>query len=545
MRGARSAKWVAGAIAVALAASACGGDDGDDGEDGASEGSGEGIVRIDGGEPQNALIPTNTNEQFGALVIQNVFSKLVDFADDGSTFTVAAESVEANEDNSLWTITLKDGWTFHDGTPVTAESYVNAWNWAANIQNEQNNAFWFADIVGYEDVHPEEEGAEPTAETMSGLAVVDDLTFTIELTTPVSYYDYKLGYDAFTPLPESFYDDPEAFGESPVGNGPYEFVSWEHEETIELARYEDYQGDNAAQNGGIQIQAYDSLETAYTDLQSGNLDIIRQVAPRDLPLYRQDLGEDRSVAQPYNGIQTITPVWYEWDATDNPAQVLQGVSMAIDRETITQTVLNGSRFPADSYLPPGVYGYQENADGTITDFNPEEAQRLVEEGGGVPDDRLVIQYNADADHQEWVEAVCNSVIEVLDIECVGDPLVDFATDLEAREAGEVQSMYRGGWFADYPLNVNFLKELYASYAHSNYGQFDSPEVDALFAEGDAAADLDATVAAYQEAEQLLFEQMPSIPLWFNAVNGGWGPNVDNVVFNSAGQPILTDVTVSE
>ncbi|WP_059013189.1 peptide ABC transporter substrate-binding protein [Streptomyces specialis] len=537
MRGARSAKWVATAIVVALAATACGGSD--DGGDGA--GNPDGIVRVDGGEPQNPLLPTNTNEQFGALVVQNVFSKLLDFDDHGEIFMVAAESVEPSEDNGTWTVTLKDGWTFHDGTPVTAQHYVDAWNWAANIDNNQNNSFWFADIVGYEDVHPAEEGAEPTADAMSGLKVVDELTFTIELTTPVSYYDYKLGYDAFTPLPDSFYDDPEAFGEHPIGQGPYEFTAWNHGESIELTRYDDYAGE-PAKNGGVHITSYDSLEAAYTDLRSNNLDIIRQVAPRDLPLYRDDLGEDHSVAQPYNGIQTIVPVWYEWEDTD--PRVLQGVSMAIDRETITQTVLDGSRTPADSFVPPGVYGYQEGAANGITDFNPEEARRLVEEGGGIPDNKITIQYNSDGGHQEWVEAVCNSIIETLDVECVGDAKVDFDTDLEAREADEVQSMYRGGWFADYPLNVNFLKELYHSEAQSNYGRFDNEEVDALFEEGDAAATLDETAQAYAEAEQVLFEEMPAIPLWFNNVNGGWSENVSNVRFDSAGQPVLSEVTVN-
>ncbi|MDT0342489.1 peptide ABC transporter substrate-binding protein [Streptomyces litchfieldiae] len=543
MRGARSAKWVASAIVVALAATACGGGDDDEGGNGGDNAGGnpDGIVRIDGGEPQNPLIPTNTGEQYGALVIQNVFSKLVDFTDEGEVYNVHAESVTPNEDNTVWTVKLQDGWTFHNGDPVTAENYVNAWNWAAHIDNNQANGFWFSDIVGYEDVHPEEEGAEPTADTMSGLTVVDDLTFEITLSSPVTYYDYKMGYDAFTPLPDVFFDDPEAFGEHPIGNGPYEFVEWNHNESIELARYDEYAGENKAQNGGIHIQAYTGLDAAYQDLRSGNLDIIRQVDPKDLPVYQDDLG-DRAVNQPYNGIQTIVPVWYEWE--DTPPEVLQGISMSIDRETITTTVLNGSRTPADSFVAPGVYGYQEGIGGEITSYDPERGRQLVEDNGGVPNNRIVLQYNADGGHQEWVEAVCNNLIENLGVECVGDAKPDFDTDLEAREADEVQSMYRGGWFQDYPLNANFMKELYHSTAHSNYGRFNNEEVDALFDQGDAAADLEGTVAAYQEAEQVLFETMPAIPLWYQNVNGGWGENVENVRFNSAGQPVLTEVTVN-
>ncbi|UED84366.1 peptide ABC transporter substrate-binding protein [Streptomyces profundus] len=541
MRGARSAKWVASAIVVALAATACGGSDDDDStSDGASDGnSGGGIVRVDGGEPQNPLIPSDTTEAYGGLVMDNIFSKLLEFDENGEIYMLAAESIEPNEDATAWTVTLKSGWTFHDGTDVTAQHYVNAWNWAANIDNNQSSSFWFADIAGYEDVHPEE--GSPTGEEMSGLTVVDDLTFEIALSHPVSYYDYKLGYTPFTPLPDSFYDDPEGFGEAPVGNGPYQLDEWNHNTSIKLSTYADYAGDNAPKNDGIEIIAYTGLDAAYQDLISDNLDVIRQVDPKDLPVYEQDLG-DRAITQAYNGIQTIVPVSYgDWEGVD--PQVLQGISKAIDRDTITQTVLNGSRTPADSFAPPGVLGYQEGADGGIAEYDPEAARDLVEAGGGVPNNEMVLQINGDGGHQEWAEAVCNSIIDALDIECTLDIKPDFDTDLEARAANEVQSFYRGGWLADYPLNANFMSELYHSRASTNYGRFDNPEVDELFEQGDQAASLEETVAAYQDAEQVLWEEMPAIPLWFQNVNGGYSNNVENVAFDTAGMPLLTEVTV--
>ncbi|MFE0739324.1 ABC transporter substrate-binding protein, partial [Streptomyces sp. NPDC058855] len=86
---------------------------------------------------------------------------------------------------------------------------------------------------------------------------------------PIPYFVYKLGYEVFSPLPESFYKDPKAAGEKPVGNGPYKFVSWDHKKSIEVARYDDYQGSNKAKNGGVIFKNYTNLETAYEDLQSG------------------------------------------------------------------------------------------------------------------------------------------------------------------------------------------------------------------------------------------------------------------------------------
>ncbi|MFE4062354.1 ABC transporter substrate-binding protein, partial [Streptomyces sp. NPDC059096] len=232
MRGAKSAKWVVGAIVVALSATACGGGS-DDTSDSASKEKGKpaGYISIDNGEPQKPLIPADTNESVGSYVIQSVFTQLVDFDSKGEIVYTNAESIKTT-DSKTWTVKLKDGWKFHDGTPVTAESYVKAWNWYANIKNNQQNAFWWEDVAGYADVHPEK--GDPKSDTMSGLKVVDDTTFTIELTKPVPYFEYKLGYATFAPLPEVFYKDTKAFGQAPVGNGPYIFEKWDHKKLIQV-----------------------------------------------------------------------------------------------------------------------------------------------------------------------------------------------------------------------------------------------------------------------------------------------------------------------
>ncbi|MGX1798997.1 ABC transporter substrate-binding protein, partial [Streptomyces albidoflavus] len=124
MRGAKSAKWVAGAIVVALAATACGGND-DGGDKPKASGKPAGYVSIDVGEPQKALIPADTNESLGSYVIQSLFTQLLDFDGDGNIVYTNAESIET-KDSKTWTVKLKKGWKFHDGTPVTSQSYIDA-----------------------------------------------------------------------------------------------------------------------------------------------------------------------------------------------------------------------------------------------------------------------------------------------------------------------------------------------------------------------------------------------------------------------------------
>ncbi|MEU6931494.1 ABC transporter substrate-binding protein [Streptomyces sp. NPDC046385] len=545
MRGAKSAKWVAGAIVVALAATACGGGKSDGGSSDAKAVDPNGIFSVELGEPEKPLLTGDTMESNGSAVMAGLFSTLVDYKPDGSLEMINAESVTTT-DSKTWTVKLKPGWTFHDGTPVTSKSFVDAWNWNANVKNAQGLSSWFEDVKGYEKVHPEGEGAKPTSDKLDGLKIVDDTSFTIELKKSVPYFAHKLAYIVFAPLPESFYKDPKAGGEKPVGNGPYKFKSWDHKKQIEITRFDGYKGPNKAKNGGVVFKNYTTLEAAYEDLKSGNVDVLRQLAPKDLPVYRQDLG-DRAVDQAYSAIQTIAVAFYA-DQWKKPKQVdpkvIQGLSMAIDRATITKTVLNGTREPATGWVAKGVLGYQPNAV-EITKFDPTKAKELIKAGGGVPNNKISIQYNADGGHKEWVEAVCNSITQSTGVQCVGDGKPDFQSDLTARKTKQVKSLYRSGWVLDYPVNANFISDLFRTGAGGNQGDFSNKELDAKIAAADSTKTLDESVKAYQAIEKDLVNYMPSIPLWYYKVNAGYSENVSGVAYGQDGDPILTGVEVKK
>ncbi|MET9721187.1 peptide ABC transporter substrate-binding protein [Streptomyces zaomyceticus] len=546
MRGAKSAKWVTGAIIVALAATACGGGKSDGGSDAKGAVDPNGIFSVELGEPEKPLLTGDTMESNGSAVMAGLFSTLVDYKADGSLEMINAESVTTT-DSKTWTVKLKPGWTFHDGTPVTSKSFVDAWNWNANVKNAQGLSSWFADIKGFDKVHPEAEGAKPTSDKLDGLTVVDETTFKIELTKAVPYFGHKLAYIVFAPLPASFYKDPAAGGQKPVGNGPYKFKSWDHKKKIEITRYDAYKGPNKAKNGGVVFKNYTTLEAAYEDLKSGNVDVLRQIAPKDLPVYRQDLG-DRAVDQAYSAIQTMAIAFYA-DQWKKPKQidprVIQGLSMAIDRATITKTVLQGTREPATGWVAKGVLGFQEDGGAGVTKFDPAKAKELIKAGGGVPGNKISIQFNADGGHKEWVDAVCNSITQATTVQCVGDGKPDFQADLQARKTKQVKSIYRSGWVLDYPVNANFISDLFRTGAAGNQGDFSNKELDAKIAKADSAATLDESVKQFQAIEKDLVNYMPSIPLWYYKVNAGYSEKVSGVAYGQDGDPILTGVEVKK
>jgi len=532
-------RWaVVSATSVALVATGCGSSGG--GSGGGSSDTSK-TFTYQSSEPQNPLQPANANEVGGGRIVQNLFKGLADYdPSNGKLRMQVAESIDTS-DSQTYNVTLKSGWTFHDGTPVTAQSFVNAWNWAANVGNNQINSSWFGDIEGYKDIHP--ESGSPTTDKMSGLTVQDDTHFTIKLYNKVSYFPYKLGYVAFSPLPEGFFKDPAGYGQKPVGNGPYEFVSWDHNSQVVTKTFANYQGVDKPKNGGVVFKMYTTAEAAYADLQSNNLDVMDQVPPSALANYKSDLG-DRAIDAPQGAIQNIGFTLYqpEWQGA-NTAKVRQGLSMAIDRDTITKTVLQGSRKSATAWVAEGVEGYKSGTCGDFCTYNPDKAKQLIQEGGGVPGNAVKITYNADGGHKEWVDAVCNSIRQATGVNCSGDPKTDFKTARAAITGHQINGLFRTGWVQDYPLNANFLADVYRTGAASNDTGYSSPEFDKLSTEADQAASIQDTATGYQQAEAQLATDMPAIPLWYYRTNSGFSTNVQNVTFDSFGNPAWTQVEV--
>jgi oligopeptide transport system substrate-binding protein len=535
MRGRAHLRWVVGVSALALTLAACGGDDGGEEEGNGAAGEPTGSITIDGCTPENPLIPGNTNETCGGDVLDAVFSKLVRYdPDTAEAQNEIAESIES-DDNVVWTITLQDGWTFHDGTPVTAQSFVDAWNWVAYAPNAALNAYFMEPIAGYEDLQsedPDEDGPQeapaPAAETMSGLEAVDDLTLQVTLSAPASSFPQRLGYTAFAPLPEVFFDDPDAFGEAPVGSGPFVLDEYVPNASFQLSAYEDYNGSEQPKVESITVQIYQDQDAAYADLLGGNLDVLTQLPTSALAdqQYEQDLG-DRAILAETGIFQSISfaPESVDPSYWTDP-RLRQAISMAIDREQIIESIFAGTREPATSWSSPVVDGYEPGTCGTYCTYDAEAAKALFDEAGGYQG-TMTLSYNADGDHQAWSEATCNSIATTLEVECVATPVVDFATFRTAINAREQQGIFRTGWQMDYPAIENFLVPLYATGASANDSDYSNPEFDALMTEA-ASAEGQEALDLYVQGERLLADDMPAIPLWFTTTVNGHSENVTNV-----------------
>ncbi|MGW8953861.1 peptide ABC transporter substrate-binding protein [Streptomyces sp. NPDC055709] len=529
------------AVAVVLAATGCGGG-------GGAAGGPDGIVTSSWGDPQNPLEPANTNEVQGGKVLDMIFRGLKRYDPrTGEAEDMLAERIETG-DSTNFTVTIKNGWTFSNGEPVTAKSFVDAWNYGAHLKNNQRNAYFFGYIDGYADVHP--ESGQPTARTMSGLKVTGDRTFTVKLTQKFSTWPETLGYAAFSPLPSTFFSDHAAWLAKPVGNGPYAVDSYARGSQMSLRRWDGYPGDDKARNGGVDLTVYTDNNTAYTDLTAGNLDLVDDVPAAQLRNVTADLG-DRYINTPAGIIQTLAFPYYDPD-WNKPGQekVRKGLSKAINRQQITDTIFQKTRTPAKDWTSPVLGpdgGYDDGLCGEACTYDPAAAKKLVAEGGGIPGGQVKIAYNADSgSHKEWVDAVCNSINNALgnDKACVGNPVGTFADYRNQITASKMTGPFRAGWQMDYPLIQNFLQPLYYTNASSNDGKWNNKEFDRLIDQANAETDPARAIDTFKRAEGVVRDQMAAIPLWYQNGSAGYSDRIANVSLNQFSVPVYEEITVN-
>ena len=543
MRGATHAKWAACAAAVALAATACGGGGGDSGGGGNSGG----VVASSWGDPQNPLEPANTNEVQGGKVLDMIFRGLKRYdAKTGAAQDMLADKIETT-DSQNFTVTVKNGWKFSNGEAVTAKSFVDAWNYGASLKNNQKNAYFFGYIEGYDKVHP--DTGSQSADTLSGLKVTGTNTFTVKLNQKFSTFPDTLGYAAYSPLPQAFFDDHAAWVKKPVGNGPYSIDSYTKGSQMTLRKWDGYPGDDKAQNGGVDLKVYTDNNTAYTDLLAGNLDLVDDVPAAQLKNAKSDLS-GRYINTPAGIIQTLAFPFYDakWN-TSGATKVRKGLSMAINRDQITETIFQKTRTPATDWTSPvrgEDGGFQDGLCGDSCKYDPTEAKKLIQEGGGIPGGQVKISYNADTgSHKEWVDAVCNSINNAMgnNKACVGNPVGTFADFRNQIGQHKMPGPFRAGWQMDYPLIQNFLQPLYYTNASSNDGQWSNKDFDKLVNQANAETDRAKAVKLFQQAEEVVRDNMAAIPLWYQNGSAGYSDNVSNVALNQFSVPVYNEIKV--
>ena len=528
----------AAAAVLALGLAACGGGGSDEES---SSTSGEPTGQPGGeystylSEPTFLAPSSNCYESECSAVLDMINDPLVttDFESGELIYDGLAESIES-DDNTVWTITLKEGRTFQNGEPVDAESFERAWAYTADPKNAMATAGFMSHI----------EGAGE-GKSLSGFKVIDDRTFEVTLTGPFSQFGQQMSYaPAFVPIAQECLDDLKACNEEPIGTGPYMMDGpWQHNDNITVTKWDDYAGDQPATADTVAFNMYTTPNAAFRDFQNGGLDVFDLAAAPELYLEAKGRYGDAILEEPTS---TLTYLGFPTKKApfDNP-QVRQAISMSIDRQLIVDQVLNGLAFPSTDIVTPPIPGSRDDACGYCT-YDPEQAKSLLEEAGVTGEGETITWYfNADAGHDQWVEAAARQVQENLGFDYKLEAQ-EWAQYLEFLDGESFTGPFRLGWALDYPSPENYIRPIVGTGGDSNYTGYSNPEVDDLLKQGDEAESLEEGISFYQQAGDVALEDMPIIPMWSGSTSIVHSDNVDNVRYDQgAGEIAFKEISVTQ
>ena len=248
----------------------------------------------------------------------------------------------------------------------------------------------------------------------------------------------------------------------------------------------------------------------------------------------------------------ITSGWCSrrWSASQRRAQstcsacssncgrwVSKALSLAINRQAICDTVYEGTRKPANSFLPPGVPGYKDNQWPESNYDATKAADFLAKAGfpGGKGLDPIKINFNSGAGHGKVVELVQSDLAKI-GIKTTTEQL-EFPQHIKKLTSGDYQ-MGRYGWIADYPIADNFTYALFSSKSADNASKYSNPEVDAAMLKARATIDDTARAAAWADIQTTIGSSMPVVPIVYYAHRHVGSNRVNDLVYDNQGLPHL-------
>jgi oligopeptide transport system substrate-binding protein len=461
--------------------------------------------------------PTQAFESEGIQVVQAVFDSLTQFDyKTNALLPAVAESWDKNADASVWTFHLQKGTKFHNGREVTAADFKYAWERICNPVNESGISYHLSAVKGYQEM---QDGA---ATELSGVKAIDNYTLEVTLLYPYGDFDQVVGHPDLCPLPKEEVDkDPAAFALKPIGNGPFMVTDegWVTDQYIKVVKFQDYKGAKPHVDG-IDFLIFKDIETAWLEFKAGNIDFI-DIPEGQIEATKAEFGVSPDGYTVNPGAQTLLGpelgIYYlllnNKTAPFDNADMRRAVSLAINRQAICDVAYEGTRAPADTFIPAGMPGYVANA-WPYSHYDLAAAKEMLVKAGypaGTALPPLALTYNSGAAHDQLM-AMVQADLKALGFEVTLDTS-DGPTYWDKAQNGNYQ-IGRSGWSADYPTIDNFIYAAFFSTSGDNYSQYNNPAVDKAILDARKVLDPAERLKAYEAVVAMIGEDCAVIPVNF-------------------------------
>ncbi|MEE1187119.1 MAG: peptide ABC transporter substrate-binding protein [Acutalibacteraceae bacterium] len=478
--------------------------------------SSEKILTIQLGPNPETIDPALNSSVDGGNMLLFAFDCLLNIDENNEVVAGAAETWDVSDDGLVWTFNLREGLKWSDGSDLTAEDFVYSWK---RVADPKTAAPYGETVLGM--VEGWDEAVAGNTDALK-VEAKDAKTFVVTLSHPCAYFDKLAAFATLSPVNKATIEaNGDAWAISPesyICNGPFYIKEWVSGSYILFAKNENYRDKDRVKLDGIKCLLIEDPNAAYAAYKNGEALMIKDVPTGEISALKEnsDFYVDPIMGTYYLSLNNTLKQFSD-------ARVRKALSLAIDREYVANTIMEGTYLPAEGYVGTGIVDYDgsqfmDNAnnskpyfDNSNYEANLEEAKKLLAEAGypngeGFPTitystndmgyHKAVAQYLQDA----WKQLGINTKVDV----------VEWASFTPMRRAGDYETS-RNGWVLDYNDPSNIL-ELFISTNGNNDGKYNNPKFDALMEKAAKETDPKTRFGYLHQAEDLMIEDMACIPI---------------------------------
>ena len=470
-------------------------------------------------KPPRTLDPLRISDPGAVLVARQLYESLTRWDPvRREVVPAAAESWEASRGGQRFTFTLRRGMAFHDGTPVTADSFKAAFDRIARPENASDLAYALASIKGFFAVNGSGRRSH-----LRGISTPDGHTLVFDLVRADHSFPAVLTHPGLVPLPDRVIRRPRRFSTRPVGNGPYRMEGrWEGSGPLVLRAFD--RAPVRPRVPSIRFVPFPDATVSWFPFTEGEIDVA------EVPAGKAAAARRAYGARGYVPLAAGLYFGLRLDAGPLENRDLRAaISRAIDRRALAREVFRGGLLVPRGIVPWGMEGFSRRAC-PLCVHAPRAARRLV---ASLPAEnrRVTLDFNTDRLQRRIARRIRDDLEAVgLTVTLRGWPIDRY---LRRLAAGRV-SAYRFGWIAEFPAPEVFLSTLFASNSPDNHSGFSSREVDRLLARARREPRVDARLELLREAERLILEDVPVVPLGSFEMRWAVQPRVRAIWFDPMG-----------
>ncbi|ELK40034.1 peptide ABC transporter substrate-binding protein [Brevibacillus agri] len=453
--------------------------------------------------------PGLAEDTTSAAIVKALFDGLTRIGPSGKPEEAVAEKIEVSPDLKTYTFKLRDShWS--NGDPVTAHDFEYAWKRALDPKTASNYAYQLYYIKNAEKANKGNGSLDEV-----GVKALDDKTLQVELANPTPFFLELTAFQTYFPVNKKVVESADNWAgdaKTHIGNGPFKMESWEHKNKMVLVKNDHYWDKDSVKLDKIEFSMVEDENTELSMFENGEIDWAG--APlSSLPIDAMPVLKDSGKLQ-------VKPVgatyWYKFNTEKPPfnnVKIRKAFAYSINRQTLIDNVLQANQQPAMGAVPPTM---ALNPDGYFKDNDQEAAKKLLEEGmkelglSKLPPITLV--YNTSEGHKKIAEAIQDQWRKYLGVE-VKLENQEWKVYLETMHEGNYQ-VGRLGWSGDFNDPINFLELFKEKDGGNNDTRWENPKFKELLNQSATEKDPEKRKAILREAEQILMDEMPIVPIYF-------------------------------